>query len=190
MQTKWKEGEIMKFFYIRAWLTVILFVFVSLIYSYSFASEQANKQPRYEATEGKYREAFITFDKDGNDSISKEEFHVVFKELGKNLSNKELEVMFVPADSNGDNKISFEEFKVIMIELISEKQAKHELSGLFNLFDKDSSGAISKQELVAALKVLDENHTNEELENTFTDADFNSDNELSFEEFEEKWKQK
>ena len=179
-----------KIFYVRARLTAILFVFTSLIYSYSFASEHANKQPRYEATEGEYRESFITFDKDSNDSISKEELYVVYKELGANLSNKELDVVFAPADSNGDNKISFEEFKIIMRELISEKQAKQELSGLFNLFDKDSSGSISKQELEVALRAFEENHTSEELENIFTESDVNSDHGLSFEEFEVNWKQK
>lgn len=50
-------------------------------------------------------------DKNGDGSLSKEEFRMALRELGKDLSDKELEVVLSKIDVNGDGEITYEEFE-------------------------------------------------------------------------------
>lgn len=50
----------------------------------------------------------------------------------------------------------------------------------FRSFDKDGNGFISKQELKSAMKKLDKNITNEEVEAMLIEADTNRDGKIDF----------
>lgn len=50
----------------------------------------------------------------------------------------------------------------------------------FRSFDKDGNGFISKQELKTAMKKLDKNITNEEIEAMLFEADTNKDGKIDF----------
>ena len=63
----------------------------------------------------KMREAFSVFDKDGNGFISGAELrHVVLANMGKYLTEEEVNEMMRAADINGDGQVNYEEFVNLM----------------------------------------------------------------------------
>ena len=54
----------------------------------------------------------------------------------------------------------------------------------FNVFDKDKSGFICREELRQVMINLGESTTEEELDEMMNEADINKDGKVSFEEFE------
>lgn len=85
------------------------------------------------------------------------------------------------ADADGSGEIDYSEFVVATINktrLLSDEK----LVAAFKLFDKDSSGSISADEVKEVLGVgknIDENIWNE----IILEVDANGDGEISFEEF-------
>jgi len=73
------------------------------------------RQMQFSEEEDEFRAAFRVFDKDGSGSISAEELKQVMRDLGENLTEKELEDMIRDADSDGDGFIDYEEFTKIML---------------------------------------------------------------------------
>ena len=55
------------------------------------------------------------FDKDGNGTISGDEFKAV---LGKSVDMKVLDDMIMEVDTNGDGEISLVEFKEMMLKFL------------------------------------------------------------------------
>ncbi|XP_062154073.1 probable calcium-binding protein CML25 [Alnus glutinosa] len=62
------------------------------------------------------KDAFSTYDIDGNGLISADELHKVLKSLNDDYSLSECQKMINRVDRNGDGMISFEEFKVMMLQ--------------------------------------------------------------------------
>ncbi|XP_046844628.1 calmodulin-4-like [Xenia sp. Carnegie-2017] len=60
------------------------------------------------------REAFDSFDENGDGYISRNELVLAMKKVGENLSEVEIDSMIRNADINKDGKVSFEEFKRMM----------------------------------------------------------------------------
>jgi len=60
------------------------------------------------------REAFKLFDMDGNGTISAFELKSVMKNLGEELSEKEVAEMIREADLDGDGEVNFDEFVKMM----------------------------------------------------------------------------
>jgi len=58
--------------------------------------------------------AFKAFDKNGDGFITKEELKLAMKNMGENLSAKELEEMMKSADTSGDGRIDYKEFAEMM----------------------------------------------------------------------------
>ena len=59
---------------------------------------------------------FALFDDDNTGKISFKNFQRVAKELGENLTTKELEEIIAEADTDGDGEISQEEFLAVMVK--------------------------------------------------------------------------
>merc|ERR1711937_763535 len=59
---------------------------------------------------------FALFDDDNTGKISFKNFKRVAKELGENLSDKELEEIIAEADTDGDGEISESEFLAVMVK--------------------------------------------------------------------------
>merc|ERR1712232_1091823 len=62
------------------------------------------------AREEKIKEAFTHFDKDGNGVMSVAELRDMMADLGKMLTDKEVDKMIHAVDINGDRQIQYEEF--------------------------------------------------------------------------------
>ncbi|XP_037686886.1 calmodulin-1-like [Choloepus didactylus] len=60
------------------------------------------------------REAFHVFDEDGNEYISAAELHHVMTNLGKKLTDKEVDERIRKADIGGDGQVNYEEFVQMM----------------------------------------------------------------------------
>ena len=56
------------------------------------------------------REAFNLFDKDADGTIEKEELKKVLNDLGRSISDEELQDMIEDVDADGDGLIDFDEF--------------------------------------------------------------------------------
>jgi calmodulin len=58
--------------------------------------------------EHEMRMAFEVFDRDGSGTISSEELQLVMKQLGENLTDREIQEMVEEADKDGDGTIDCE----------------------------------------------------------------------------------
>ncbi|KAJ2693957.1 hypothetical protein H4218_005815 [Coemansia sp. IMI 209128] len=60
------------------------------------------------------REAFKVFDKDDNGFITKSELRQAMKDLGENLTDKEVDAMILEVDDDANGEIDFKEFSKMM----------------------------------------------------------------------------
>lgn len=75
---------------------------------------EANR-PGPKQTADELMEAFRTFDKDGNGSISLVELKQHLTSLGDPMTVEEVEAMFKGADTNHDGKVCYSEFVNVML---------------------------------------------------------------------------
>ena len=92
-----------------------------------------------------FREAFDAFDKDGGGSIDKEELMDLFRSLGQEPTQEELDNMVAAADTDGNGTIDFFEFATLMAHMMAKEdsyEAKFQkLKGAFAVFDRNSDGS-------------------------------------------------
>ena len=63
------------------------------------------------------RRIFHEFDQDGNGVISRDELQTVFAELGRYLSEEEVEEIIASIDQDGTGNINYEEFASGLFDL-------------------------------------------------------------------------
>ena len=130
-----------------------------------------------------FRDAFAIFDKDGGGSITTDELGDVMKSLGQKPSHAELDAMVREIDADGNGEIDFPEFLTMMLRKMNEGNPEKELMDVFMVFDKDGSGTISAEELRAAMKVIGEKLSDDEIEDAIKLADSGGDGEVDYDEF-------
>ena len=130
-----------------------------------------------------FKDAFAIFDKDGGGSITTQELGDVMKSLGQKPTNAELETMVRDIDADGNGEIDFPEFLTMMLRKMNEGNPEKELMDVFMVFDKDWSGTISAEELRAAMKVIGEKLSEDEIEDAIKLADSGGDGEVDYDEF-------
>eukprot|EP00455_Lapot_gusevi_P041215 TRINITY_DN4754_c0_g1_i1.p1 TRINITY_DN4754_c0_g1~~TRINITY_DN4754_c0_g1_i1.p1 ORF type:complete len:152 (-),score=70.63 TRINITY_DN4754_c0_g1_i1:97-552(-) len=67
-----------------------------------------------ETSQDEFRQAFATFDKDGNGYITSSELQQVMESIGDPISEEQANQMIREADADGDNRINYEEFLRLM----------------------------------------------------------------------------
>ncbi|KAF8176298.1 calmodulin [Pholiota molesta] len=135
-----------------------------------------------------YKDAFLSFDRDGDGTITTSELGTVMRSLGRNPTNVELEGILKSVDKDQNGTIEFSEFVDLMGRsqqtLSPGAEPQDELFQAFSVFDKDASGKISLTELETVMNnVVGEHLTQEELGIMIEEADLDGDNEISFAEF-------
>jgi len=134
-----------------------------------------------------FREAFNAFDKDGGGSIDKFELMDLFKSLGQNPSEEELDNMIRCADTDGNGTIDFYEFSTLMAHLMfsqDSKEAKCErLRAAFKIFDTDNNGTISTDEMRNIMYNLGEECTLDDVDDVVGRFDVNGDGVIDYQEF-------
>lgn len=130
-----------------------------------------------------FKEAFSKFDKDGNGSINTQELGAVMQALGKDLSEAELKEFISKVDTDADGVISFPEFLEEMVRGMKAWGKKQDLQEAFRVFDVDSNGYISVDELKQVMAKLGEELSQEVLEAMIHEADVDQDGQVNYEEF-------
>ena len=111
-----------------------------------------------------FRQAFALFDKDGNGSISSDELGSVLQSLGQTPTQEDLDKMIKEVDNDDNSTIEFSEFCSMMASKMRKVENEEEISEAFKVFDINSDGYITINELTQTMSVLDEDFTDEECE--------------------------
>ena len=135
---------------------------------------------------GQYRDTFQFFDKNGDGQISSSELcKLLVKLMGAHPTEATLQAkhMINAVDNDGSGTVDFDEFCTMMERTRMQKVQKDEIRNTFQLFDKDSDGFISQDELRNAMTIFKIDLTEEELGMLVQDADTNGDGQLNYQEF-------
>jgi len=129
------------------------------------------------------REAFAMFDVNKDGSIEAKELKQVFLQLGQRVTSSEIKEMIKSVDGDENGAIDFDEFLTLMRKSICDPDI--ELRRAFDVFDKDKSGSISRDELKSLMDSLGQKLSESELDQIMNTVDENNDGEISFQEFKQ-----
>jgi len=125
---------------------------------------------------------FRQVDKNGNGEIDKEELSQLFEKLDCNASPDELDDIMRDLDADKDGKISEEDFTVWYIR--SEEKIKARVRTVFNCFDTDRTGVITRNKIKHLLERVEpsisDNDVDEAMKAMYQSG---SRHEITFEEF-------
>ncbi len=139
-----------------------------------------------------YKEAFDMFDIDKTGHVSANEIFKVMKNMGNELTLKEIKAMIADLDSDGTGEIRFNEFITFIqkTQVIEEVTDEEEVIRAFKTFDKEDSGFLSCAEFKHILCNLGDKFTDCEANEIFKEADLDQDGKLNYCEFVEFWRNK
>eukprot|EP00966_Prymnesium_polylepis_P071738 1666207-Prymnesium_polylepis.1 len=106
-----------------------------------------------------FKEAFSLFDKDGDGTITTKELGTVFRSLGQNPTEAELDDMIKEV---GTGTVDFPKFCTLMARRMKDTDSEEELAEAFRVFDKDGNGSITAADLRHIFTDLGEKLTDEE----------------------------
>jgi len=131
------------------------------------------------------KEAFDLFDSDKSGQIDTEELKQALKNLGIDAKNQTLNNMMADLDKDKSGQIDFNEFIDMMTAKMSDRDTREDLEKVFRLFlgDDDRADKITIKHLKRVARELNENMSDEELQEMITRADLNKDQGVDFEEF-------
>merc|ERR1719357_1169151 len=135
--------------------------------------------------------AFKQFDRNGDGSIDLAELTAALTSSGGNFTKQEIETIFAAADVDGNGEIDYEEFIALMCpsasDIIEKFRSKYknlnDVRSAFKRFDTNGDGALSKDELSAAMKSSGESYSDVEVDAIFSLGDVDGDGEITLEEF-------
>lgn len=111
-------------------------------------------------SQSEYKEAFQTFDHDGDGKLNAEEFGNALRTLGNNPTEHEIQQMM--SEVHG-GLISFSEF-LNMKQRVSQTNRDEEIRESYRAFDKDGNGLLSAAELKFVMTTMGEKMTEQEFE--------------------------
>lgn len=131
------------------------------------------------------KHAFDFFDTDKRGFIEKDSVKYLLKGLNFDMTFKAVRKLVADFDPEAAKAgfVDFPLFLKIVTEQYSMVDPIEDLKEVFALFDKDSTGKISFDNLRDASSRIGQNHTEEHLKNMIEDFDEDKDGELSLEEF-------
>jgi calmodulin len=130
-----------------------------------------------------FKEVFALFDTNRDGQISNKEIGFVMRLLGQNPSDSELQDMIDEVDSDNSGKIDFPEFLTLMARKMKEMDPEEEYGEAFKVFDRDSTGFISADELRQVMSSLGENLTEDEIDELIRGADRDNSGRINYNEF-------
>ena len=130
------------------------------------------------------KEAFDLFDTDKSGEIDVNELKQALMNLGIDTKNQTLQNMLADIDKNGNANIDFDEFIDMMTAKMSDKDTREDLEKVFELFiGDDDTDKIDIRHLKRVCKELNENMSDEELNEMIVRADSDRDGKVTFEDF-------
>ena len=135
--------------------------------------------------------AFKKFDADGDGSIDRQELTQALNGSSIKFTQQEINVIFNAADVDKDGAVDYEEFIGLMCPSASDIVSKfrnqyksiEEVRAAFKRFDSNGDGAISKDELAAAMKSSGQSYSSIEVDAIFNLGDVDGDGEITMDEF-------
>lgn len=133
--------------------------------------------------------AFDMFDKDGDRTVDAGELHSTLKALGVVVSDEEIQKMIAEVDADNSGKIEFPEFCQLISSRFKDSnfgEGKGEediIREVFQFFDKDGNGTISRSELRHIMTCMGERLTDQDISDMIEAADVNGDGEIDYKEF-------
>ena len=100
-------------------------------------------------------------------------------EIGKGISEIELQNLFKKANTNRDGKIDVPEFmKMVALLRDGDSSIDPALLKAFEQFDTDRDGLVSKEEVQSTLRACGKDLSDSELKSCFEEADTNKDGKI------------
>jgi len=132
---------------------------------------------------GNVDEVFDKVDADHSGSIDKDELRKCLEDLDYHPSDAELDEIMVNLDKSKDGLIDKEEFKSWYIR--SEEHVKKKMRKVFDQFDTNKDGVISRDEIQNLLNLIAPQHISDEDVDTAIEACYESGSkeEITFDEF-------
>ncbi|TFG07811.1 MAG: hypothetical protein EU539_03935 [Promethearchaeota archaeon] len=129
------------------------------------------------------RDAFKTFDKDGNSRIEIDELENVYHALGRDFTQEDLKEMINAVDLNNDGYITFHEFLNLYKKKVIFDANEEKLRQAFKICDCDDNGYVTIDELRRIMIEVGENLTHEQIKSIVKEVDLDGDDKINFEEF-------
>ncbi|TRM65091.1 hypothetical protein BD626DRAFT_490877 [Schizophyllum amplum] len=141
------------------------------------------------------KDAFASFDRDGNGMITVDELRSVMNSLNRRPTDEQLMAMIDKVDVDGDGRVNFREFLMLMGADASffrpddmavdgaPSAADKEAREIFRSFDKDGNGTVSVDELREILESFGTRLSPAQAEAMMQEADTNGDGAVGYEEF-------
>ena len=150
-----------------------------------FNPKKYERQGLTEEEVNEIKEAFDLFDTDKSGEIDSEELKQALKNLGIDAKNQTLQNMLTDLDANNSGSIDFEEFINMMTAKMSDRDTKEDLEKVFRLFlgDDNNPEKITVKHLKRVARELNENMSDEELQEMINRADLDKDQAVDFNEF-------
>ena len=150
-----------------------------------FNPKKYERQGLTEEEVNEIKEAFDLFDTDKSGEIDAEELKQALKNLGIDAKNQTLQNMLTDLDANNSGSIDFEEFINMMTAKMSDRDTKEDLEKVFRLFlgDDNNPEKITVKHLKRVARELNENMSDEELQEMINRADLDKDQAVDFNEF-------
>lgn len=134
-----------------------------------------------------YKEAFMIFDEDKDGRLNQEQTNLALMCLGYELSNTELNEMFMEYGSNKNNltqsKMDFSAFMEYLNHRSKEVDIEDELMECFKSVDKDNDGKVSVKELKYVMLTLGENFSEEEISEMIEQINPGGEGYFSYQDF-------
>ena len=108
-----------------------------------------------------HKEAFIIFDHDKDNMLTKEEARYAYMALGWNFSEEELNKIM--QEKGQDNKIAFDDFSNYLFDRSKDAEIEEEIMETFAEMDKDGDGKINAKDLKYLLYSIGEKFDDEEI---------------------------
>ena len=123
------------------------------------------------------------FDKDNDGSITIKELRTAMRSLGYNPSAEELQDLIREYDKDDSGTIELNEFMKLMTNKIKEQEEVNQLIEMFEVFDRNGDGLLSKDEIKNLFDSINEEISDEILEEFIKEADLDNDGKINFQEF-------
>ncbi|XP_076095377.1 neo-calmodulin-like [Mytilus galloprovincialis] len=133
-----------------------------------------------------FKQAFKLFDDDDSGTITSKELGTVLRQLGQNPTEAELQDMINEVDEDGNGTIEIDEFVEMMKDkvLTNGENEDDVVLETFNVFDVDSTGLITCDNLQKVFSGLGIKCSDDEIKLMIDGADLKKDGVIDFEEFE------
>jgi len=136
-----------------------------------------------------FKKYFNMFDKEKKGYIHTSQVGQILRTMGQAFEERDLKQLIKEFDTDGSNQIEFEEFAALVAQFVMGDEdsgaLEEELREAFRLYDKQGNGYINVSDLRDILRALDDNITEDELDEMIAEIDTDGSGTVDFDEFME-----